>query len=140
MSETVESCKYDIKHYKSTNFKMNENAESLTVSSKACHHVNLVKLQKNKTDNTITLDILTSAKCQKKRRDHASKETRRNIFRFSFLNQLTASVASFEVSAKSNSIRLIQIFSLFCIILANVTKILAYASSKNFFKFPIVLQ
>lgn len=117
---------------------MGENAESLTISSKTCNHVNLVKLQKNKTDNTITLDIITanctSSHQKKKHHSSAAHDVNRNVFKFSFLHQLSISTPSdtpFSVADSSNAITGIRVFSLFWIILLNVTTILSYASSKK---------
>lgn len=112
---------------------MNQSAESFTVSSKNCNHVNLVKLQKNKVDNTITLDIMTSSpKCKKfpnkRKRDIAG----RNVFKFSLRYQLSSSAPSdtpFQSNRKINSIVAIRAFSLFWIVLWNVQTILAYSAS-----------
>lgn len=135
-ASNVQHCKS-----KTSNFKMNENAESLTISTKNCNHLNLVKLQKNKTDNTITLDII-STNCnvsprRKKRRHIALEvagETRRNIFKFSFQNQLstlTPSDTPHDICERNNAVNGIRVLSLFWIILLNTTTMLSYASSKT---------
>lgn len=114
---------------------MSENAESLTISSKNCNHLNLVKLQKNKSDNTITLDIL-STNCNvfphktKRCAKHFDTvgEARKNLFKFTFRHQLSVSNTSFE--PYDASVQGIQVLSLLWIILLNVTTVLSYASSK----------
>lgn len=114
---------------------MSENAESLTISSKTCNHLNLVKLQKNKSDNTITLDII-STNCNvfphktKRCAKHfdAASEARKNLFRFTFRHQL--SVSNSPLTPHDASVQGIQVLSLFWIILLNVTTVLSYASSK----------
>lgn len=114
---------------KTANFRMNENAETMTISSKNCHHVNLVKLKKNKSDNTITLDIISncaSAKHQTKRHD----ETRRGIFKFSFQHQLSISDTPHDSVEKNNTIHGIRALSLFWIILLNVVTTISYTASE----------
>lgn len=121
---------------KTSNFKMSEAAESLTISSKNCNHLNLVKLQKSKTDNTITLDIITNCNHRMKHRENnfdIAGDARRNIFKFSFLHQLSISSSSDTPSGvceKNNAIQGIRVISLFWIILLNVTTALSYASSE----------
>lgn len=104
--------------------------ESLTISSKNCDHMNLVKLQKNKSDKTITLDIL-SCKLHpcKKRKQHDDRhlsENQKKLFSFSF-NHLFHE----DVDSTNNLIHFIRTTSLFWIILLNVTTVLSYASSKS---------
>lgn len=116
---------------KVTNYRMNENMESLTISSKSGSHVNLVKLQKNKSDKTITLDILSSCplhECKKKRSAgaHLAKKTNRTVSLFSF-----AHLFHQEIDSTNNLIHLMRTTSLIWIILLNVTTTLSYASSKD---------
>lgn len=139
---TEETIHHDSKHCRSktSNFKMNENAESLTISSKNCNHLNLVKLQKNKSDNTITLDII-STNCSispHRKKEHESQldkaaDPLRNIFKFSFQHQLSISTPSDTPHDRANEnkpIHGIRAFSLFWIILLNVTTMLSYTSSE----------
>jgi hypothetical protein len=67
---------------------MSNDTDNLTISTKSCNHISLVKLQKNKTENTITVDITSTnrilhAKKSKEiafsQSDQASK-----LFAFSF--------------------------------------------------------
>lgn len=119
---------------KVTNFRMNENMESLTISSKSGNHMNLVKLQKNKSDKTITLDILSCPlhECKKKRStgrgEHniVKSSTRRNISLFSFSHLFHE-----EIDSTNNLIHFMRTTSLIWIILLNVTTTLSYASSKQ---------
>lgn len=112
-------------------------AESLTISSKNCNHVNLVKLQKNKEDNTLILDIM-SANCAVPSRNHQQSnrfgfdgETQKDIFKFSFVHQLSDSTPSDTPFVDElNIIHGIRFFSLIWIILLNVLTVLSYASSK----------
>lgn len=114
-----------------SNFKMGENAESLTISSKNCNHLNLVKLQKNKIDNTITLDIISANVPSRKKKCQRNHSEVKNIFKFSFLHQLSASTPTATPYDNDNStLPAIRVFSLFWIILLNVTTTLSYASSK----------
>lgn len=108
-------------------------AESLTISSKNCNHVNLVKLQKNKTDNTLTLDII-SANCSASSRNRQSQndlETPKDIFKFLFTHQLSVSTSSdTPFVVETDIIHEIRLFSLLWIILLNVVTVLSYAASK----------
>lgn len=130
-------CKHDIlckQHCKSKtkNFKMPENAEKMTISSKNCNHVNLVKLQKNKEENTIILDIISANifPCKKQRHNESTSK----IFKFSLqrqLSPLTSSDTPFNNNDKSlGIISGIRGFSLFWIILLNTTTLLSYVSSE----------
>lgn len=112
------------------NYRMKENMESLTISSKNCDHMNLVKLQKNKADKTITLDILSCRlhQCKKRKSIDESKylsENQKKLFSFSF-NHLFHE----DLDSTNNLIHFIRTTSLFWIILLNVTTVLSYASSE----------
>lgn len=116
------------------NYRMKENMESLTISSKNCDHMNLVKLQKNKADKTITLDILSCRlhQCKKRKSSVESKylsENQKKLFSFSF-NHLFHE----DLDSTNNLIHFIRTTSLFWIILLNVTTVLSYASSKSNFQ------
>lgn len=122
---------------KTAKFKMSDTADTLTITNKNCHHLNLVKLKKNKTDNTITLDIITlncgASKHRKRRHENQFSETHPNVFKFSFLHQLSISTPAdtpHDVIDENNAIHGIRVLSLFWIILLNVTTIVSYASSK----------
>jgi hypothetical protein len=118
------------------------NAESFTISSKNCNNqVNLVKLQKNKSDNTLTLDII-SANChsapsrrhqtQKNQLDLAG-ETPKDIFKFSFVHQLSESTPLDTPFVCNNSvIDGIRFIGLIWVFLVNVVTALSYASSEIF--------
>lgn len=124
-------------------FRMDKNAESLTISNNQmpCNHVNLVKLQKNQTENTIKLEIIhqhtPSTKCNRvhRKKHHDSQliggHCLKNIFKFSFLQQLSVSNShDFDSVSRYNIIHLIRVNSLFWICLVNATTTLSYAASK----------
>lgn len=122
---------------KTAKFKMSDSADTLTITNKNCHHLNLVKLKKNKSDNTITLDIITlncgASKHRKRRHGNRFSENHPNVFKFSFLHQLSVSTPAdtpHDVIDENNAIHGIRVLSLFWIILLNVTSIVSYASSK----------
>lgn len=119
---------------------MSDSAESLTISSKTCSHLNLVKLQKNKTDNTITLDIIStnckvaphnkSRNCRSKS-DDLEETPLKTIFKFSFQHQLSSSTPHLTADVFNiAAINGVRTFSLFWIMLVNVTTTLSFAASK----------
>lgn len=130
-TKVSESSVRDNETDKVTNYRMNENMESLTISSKSGSHMNLVKLQKNKSEKTITLDILSSCplhECKKKRSrsENLANKTHRTISLFSFTHLFHQ-----EIDSTNNLIHFMRTTSLIWIILLNVTATLSYASSKN---------
>lgn len=120
------------------NFQMKGDTDSLTISSKTCNHLNLVKLQKNKSENTITLDIISTNCNAYKRKMKSSQAERKSvqskaIFKFSLQHQLAVSTPSDSPHATTidnKSIHGIRIFSLIWILLLNTTSVLSYVTSK----------
>jgi hypothetical protein len=105
--------------------------------------MNLVKVQKNKSDNTLTLDII-SASCKTTKLPNSNRfdelsERHKNIFKFSFVHQLSDSTPSDSpFPVETTAIHAIRLFSLIWLILVNVVTVLSYTSSKFLFALIII--
>lgn len=132
---------------KMTNVHMDSNTDSLTINNFSHNsHVNMVKVQKNKSENTIMLDII-SANCYnafalKKNQQMLTQldkvdEFRENLFKFSiqqqFDNLLNKSSNDSVTNSidEINSIHGIRCVSMFWIILVHCTTFLSYVSCKE---------
>lgn len=100
------------------------NADSITITNKNCKHMNLVKVQKNKVDNTLVLDIITA---ENRHHQRSPKEIPKNYYKFSFIHQLSESS---EIPSETSVIHGIRFYSLIWVVLLNVVTVFSYASSE----------
>ncbi|CRL04483.1 CLUMA_CG017564, isoform A [Clunio marinus] len=117
---------------KTANYKMNEKTDSLTISNKACNHMNLVKLEKNKIDKTITITLDNCVVPNRRRKNLMNPDVQGRIFEFSFQNQLSvidSSDSSFDRVDLNRSFHVMKCFALFWILFLNVTTTLSYAAN-----------
>ena len=105
------------------------NANSITITNKNCKHMNLVKLQKNKVDNTLVLDIITAEtrSVAPKNRFKLGREHGENLIKFSFVHQLSDLTTDMPTGAEV--LHGLRFFSILWIILLNVVSVLSYTSS-----------
>jgi hypothetical protein len=95
--------------------------------------MNLVKLQKNKVDNTLVLDIITA---ENRSSDPTyqfkfNKKLDKDLSRFSFIHQMSDSTT--DIPKQAEIIHALRFFSIILVVLLHTVTILSYASSELFF-------
>lgn len=106
-------------------------AESIVIKNKNCKNTSLVKLQKNKVDNTLILDIITAENQNPKPTyptNHSNKPMLKHLSKFSILYQI--SDLSTDISNRNQIFHYIRFFSILWVILLHTVTILSYSSSK----------
>lgn len=119
------SCKKKIK-----NFTMSNETDNLTISTKSCNHISLVKLHKNKSDNTITVDITSTNRgvYGKKAKEIDCRESglSKKLFALTFSSKKACSS-----SQTSSILHGIRAFAIFWILYSSVESHLLSSSSSK---------
>lgn len=91
--------------------------------------MNLVKLQKNKIDNTLVLDIITAENrtSEPTYQFRFDKQIDKNLAKFSFISQMSDGANS--NIPEVDILHGIRFFSLIWVVLLNVVTVLSYAAS-----------
>jgi hypothetical protein len=105
-------------------------AESITITNKNCKHMNLVKLQKNKVDNTLVLDIITAEnqKSDPTYQFEFNKQFDKDLSKFSFFHQMSDSTS--DIPKQAEIIHAIRFFSIIWVVLLHTCTALSFASSE----------